>query len=349
MHLRYLPYTLALKRTFAISTVSRSHTPAVLVELSHDNICGYGEASLPPYRSETVGSVEMFIRKVRLQEQVELRDLTPILSALHETSDGNGAACAAVDMALHDWFGKRYGFAWVRKWGLDTDTIPPTSFTNGIASTEEIRAQVKEVSDFASLKIKLGSERDKEIIGAVREMTDQKIRVDVNQGWKDRSEALTMIEWLAPLGVELVEQPLPKDQLDDMLWLKERSPLPLVADESVEGYADIETIASLYDGINVKLMKSGGMAEAFRMISRAKELGLNVMLGCMTETSCAISAAAQLAPLADWVDLDGALLISNDPFDGAKVENGRVIVPARFGNGVALKQNAGKDLGWIAP
>jgi L-alanine-DL-glutamate epimerase-like enolase superfamily enzyme len=318
------------------------------VELRHEGVCGYGEASLPPYRHETVESVTTFLGRISLGESFGPGDLPPVLAGLYQESGENTAACAAMDMALHDWFGKRHRFSWMQRWGLSGENIRPTSFTLGIASPDEIRAQVKDASDFESLKIKLGSDMDKEIIDAVSEATDQKIRVDVNQGWKDRSEALRMIEWLAVRGVELVEQPLPKDRKDDLFWLKERSPLPIIADEGVERSADLAEATHLYHGANVKLMKCGGMAEAYGMLIKAKELGLRTMLGCMTETSCAISAAAQMASLANWVDLDGALLIGNDPFDGAYISGGRVKVPDRFGNGVEPNEPLGKELAWIS-
>jgi len=161
--------------------------------------------------------------------------------------------------------------------------------------------------------------------------------VDVNQGWKDRAEALKMIEWLATKGIEFVEQPMPKEQPEDIAWLRERSPLPIVGDESVVRLPDIRKAYGVFDGINVKLMKSTGMREAYKMISVARSLGMKVMLGCMTETSCAISAASQLSPMVDWADLDGALLIKNDLFDGASIVDGRVKLTDKPGIGAVKK------------
>jgi L-Ala-D/L-Glu epimerase len=196
-----------------------------------------------------------------------------------------------------------------------------------------IRRKVQEAEEFRVLKVKLGRDTDRELIETIREVTDKPIRVDVNQGWKSKDQALKMIEWLATKKIEFVEQPLPKEQIDDQTWLRDKSPLPIVADEAVVRLADVKKAWGAYDGINVKLMKATGLHEAYKMILLAKALDLKVMLGCMTETSCAISAAAQLSPWVDWADLDGALLIKNDLFRGAAVVNGKVIMPTGPGIG----------------
>ncbi|HXX64920.1 MAG TPA: enolase C-terminal domain-like protein [Bacteroidota bacterium] len=195
--------------------------------------------------------------------------------------------------------------------------------------------KVQEAAPYKVLKVKLGTANDRAVIEAVRSITDKPIRVDVNQGWREREPALRMIEWLARMGVELIEQPMPKHQVEDIAWLRERSPLPLFADESVARLAEVSGAAEVFDGINVKLMKSTGMHEAHRMILLGRSLGLKIMIGCMTETSCAISAAAQLSPLADYADLDGALLISNDLFRGARIVDGKVTPGEEPGIGVS--------------
>ena len=182
--------------------------------------------------------------------------------------------------------------------------------------------------------MKLGRENDREMIEAIRSVTDKPITVDANQGWTKRDEALRMIEWLAERGVEFIEQPMPKAQLDDTAWLRERSPLPLIADENCQRLADVASLRGVFDGINIKLMKCTGLREAHKMIVLARALGMKTMLGCMTETSCAISAAAQLSPLVDWADLDGAVLIKNDCFDGATIVDGKLVLPDRPGIGV---------------
>ena len=333
MKLRYSPYTLQLRHTFTLASGSRTSTPAVLVEVEEDGIVGYGEASMPPYLAESQATAEAFLAGVNLSE-ADPFCLERLLGGLDRLAPGNHAVKAAVSIALHDWLGKKIGLPWYRIWGLDPANTPLSSMTIGIDTAENIRARVKEAEGFPVLKIKLGTERDKEIVRTIREMTDVPLRVDINQGWEDKEDALRMVEWLAASGVELVEQPMRKDRLDDHAWLKERSPIPIVADESVVRLADIRNVQGAFTGINVKLMKCTGMREAYQMILVAHGLGMKVMLGCMTETSCGISAAAQLSPMVDWTDLDGALLIANDPFRGAAVRNGEITLPEGAGIGV---------------
>jgi len=211
-----------------------------------------------------------------------------------------------------------------------------TSFTIGIDTPEMVRRKTREAEPYHIIKVKLGAgdEADRAIIGAIRDVTDKPITVDANQGWKDRGGALAMIEWLAARGVVFIEQPMPKEQLDDTAWLRERSPLPLIADENVQRLADVVRCRGVFDGINIKLMKCTGLREAHKMITLARALDLKVMLGCMTETSCAISAAAQLSPLVDWADLDGALLIKNDLFSGTTIVDGKITLNDRPGLGL---------------
>ncbi len=334
MDLRFVPYTLQLKHAFTLATSSRSTTPAMLVEVEKDGIIGYGEAAMPPYLGETQKTASAFFSRLDLAQYNDPFAIEEILQDVDAVAPGNHAAKAAVDIALHDWVGKKMGYAWHRIWGLNVRTAPVTSFTIAINDVEGIRARVREAEEYRILKVKLGRENDRAIITTVREMTDKPIRVDVNGGWVNRENALKMIEWLAARDVELVEQPMPKEQIDDLAWLKERSPLKLVGDEGVQRLTDVRKAYGVYDGINIKLMKCTGMHEAHKMILLARALDMKVMLGCMTETSCAISAAAQLSPMADWADLDGALLINNDPFRGASMVNGRILVSSGAGIGV---------------
>jgi L-alanine-DL-glutamate epimerase-like enolase superfamily enzyme len=212
-----------------------------------------------------------------------------------------------------------------------------TSYTIGIDTPAVVRTKTLEAAPYRMLKVKLGRDCDRATIDTIREVTDKPLIVDANQGWSNRDDALRLIEWLAGRGVLLVEQPLRKEALDDTAWLRERSPLPLVADESVQRLADVARLRGVFDGINIKLMKCTGLREAWRMIVLARALNLRVMLGCSTETSCGISAAAQLSPLVDWADLDGALLIADDPFDGATIVEGRITLPDRPGIGVVKR------------
>jgi len=341
MQLRFQPLTLQLRGAFGIASNTRTSTPAMLVEFEHEGIVGYGEASMPPYLGETQASAGGFFARAawelaRQNDPFVLEELLPRIDAL---APGNPAAKAAIDIALHDWVGKKLGAPWHRIWGLDAAKAPVTSFTIGIDPPDVVREKTREAADYKVLKIKLGRGRDADraMIEAIRSVTDTPITVDANQGWTDRDEALAMIEWLAPRAVLLIEQPMPKAQFDDTAWLRERSPLPLVADESCQRLADMAKLSGGFDGINLKLMKCTGLREAHKMILLARALGLKVMLGCMTETSCAISAAAQLSPLVDWADLDGAMLIKNDPFVGATIVQGRIVLSDAPGIGVRKK------------
>jgi L-alanine-DL-glutamate epimerase-like enolase superfamily enzyme len=333
MKLRFHPYTLELKHAFTLATSSRTATAVMMVEVEQDGIIGYGEASMPPYLGESQATAAAFLANIDLSKYPDPFRLEEILGDVDSIAPGNNAAKAAVDIALHDWIGKKMGHPWYRIWGLDPSKTPVTTFTIGLDTKEVVRRRVNEAAIYKVLKVKLGRENDKEMIETIREVTDKPVRVDVNQGWKDREFALRMIEWLATRGVEIVEQPMPKDQPEDTAWLRAKSPLPIIGDESVVRLADIRKAMGVFDGINVKLMKSTGMSEAYKMIATARALGMKVMIGCMTETSCAISAAAQLSPLADYADLDGALLISNDLFSGASIVDGKVTLTGEPGIG----------------
>ncbi len=338
MDLRFSPYTLELRHAFGIATNSRTSTPAMLVEIEHDGINGFGEASMPPYLGETQETAAAFLAKADasirgISDPFQLEEILPAIDTL---APGNTAAKAALDIALHDWVGKKLGAPWFRLWGLDPKKTPVTSFTIGIDVPDVVRQKTREAAIYKIIKVKLGRDQptDEMMIETIRSVTDTPITVDANQGWTNRDEALRMIEWLAVRGVVFIEQPMPKARLDDTAWLRERSPLPLIADESCQRLGDIAALRGVFDGINIKLMKCTGLREAHKMITLARALGLKTMLGCMTETSCAISAAAQLSPLVDWADLDGAVLIKNDPFDGATIVDGKILLPDRAGIGV---------------
>ncbi len=337
MKMRVYPYTLQLKHPFTVAISSRTTTPVMMVEIERDGITGYGEASMPPYLGESQETARAFLSKVDMAKYPDPFLIGDILADIDAIAPGNPAAKAAVDIALHDWVGKKIGEPWFRMWGLNPARTPVTTFTIGIDTAEMVRKKVEEAAEFKVYKIKLGRDNDKEIIETIRSVTDKPLRVDVNQGWTDRDHALKMCEWLATKGVEFVEQPMPKEKLDDMAWLRSKSPLPIVGDESVQRLADIRRAYGVFDGINVKLMKSTGLREAHSMILTAKGLGMKVMLGCMTETSCGISAAAQLSPLVDWADLDGAVLITNDLFTGATIVDGKVTLTNGAGIGAARK------------
>lgn len=329
--LRYYPYELKLRHAFNLASMSRRATPGVQVEITIDSITGYGEASMPPYLGESVESVCDFLSKVdpdRLADPFAFEQTGRYLDSI---APGNRAAKAAIDIALHDIASKITGQPWWRLYGLDTSELPFTSYTISNDTPDELRKKLAESEPYKILKVKMGVEGDRELIEFIRRHTDRPICVDVNQGWHSPQEALDNIQWLAQRNVIFIEQPLDKTDMEGHRWLKQHSPLPIIADEAVQTSADIPALADAYHGINIKLMKSGGMHDAYKMAMLAKSLGLKVMIGCMTETSLAVSAAAQLAPLADWVDLDGNLLIANDIFEGMTIVDGRVSLPSSAG------------------
>jgi L-alanine-DL-glutamate epimerase-like enolase superfamily enzyme len=334
MKLGYKPYTLELKHTFTISSGSRSTTPVMLTQIEFEGYRGYGEASMPPYLGESHDSVAKFLQKVKLDQFKDPFQLDDILGYVDSVEKGNTAAKASIDIALHDLIGKLLKEPVYRLWGYNKNKTPYTTFTIGIDSEKILAQKVKEAEIYKILKIKLGSKDDKSIIDTIRSKTDKEIAVDVNQGWKDKEFALDMINWLKEKNVVMVEQPMPKEQLDDLAWLTERSPLPVFADEGVQRLGDISKIKAVYSGINVKLMKCTGLREAHKMIILAKALNLDTMIGCMTETSCAISAASQLSPQVTWADLDGNLLISNDPYKGTQIIDGKISLTDNPGIGL---------------
>ena len=335
LRMSFEPYELQLRHVFTVSSYSRKTTPGVQVRIDYQGITGYGEASMPPYLGQSVETVTAFLRKVDLTRFNDPFCLEDILGYVDSLSPGDSAAKAAVDIALHDLVGKLLGAPWYRIWGLDPAKAPDTTFTIGIDTPDVVREKTRECAGrFNILKVKVGLDNDKEMIRTIREITDLPIAVDANQGWKDRSMALDEIYWLKENGIVMVEQPMPKERIDDNAWITERSPLPIFADEAIQRLADIPSVKGAYHGINIKLMKCTGMREAWKMLNYARAEGMKVMIGCMTETSCAVSAAAQLSPAVDFADLDGNLLISNDLFDGMKVKAGRIVLPDRPGIGI---------------
>ena len=333
-----------LQHTFTISGSSRSSTPIVLTRLSYDGYTGYGEAAMPPYLGETAASVNGFLQRVRKEVLPGFNDPFRIQEIMEETdrlAAGNTAAKASVDIALHDLTGKIMGQPWWKIWGFSPEKTPYTSFTIGYDDDDDtVRAKTGEASWTKVLKVKLGmgDEKDRRMVRLVREVNGTApLYVDANQGWTDRERALDMIYWLKGQGAVLVEQPMSKYDLDSHAWLTERSPLPIIADEACQRLTDIPRLKGAFHGINIKLMKCTGMREAREMITLSRALGMRLMIGCMTETSVAISAAAQLCPEMEWADLDGNLLLANDCFDGMKIRNGKITLDERPGIGVTEK------------
>ena len=335
MKLSFEPYELQLRHTFTVSSYSRKTTPDVQIKLEYEGFTGYGEASMPPYLGQSVESVCRFLSQVDMEQFRDPFRLEEILAYVDSLSPGDSAAKAAIDIALHDLVGKLMGQPWWRIWGLDPSKAPDTTFTIGIDTPEVVRQKTRECADrFNILKVKVGLDNDKEMIRTIREITDLPLAVDANQGWKDREQALDEIHWLKENGIVMVEQPMAKERVEDNAWITERSPLPIFADEAIQRLADIPSIKGAYHGINIKLMKCTGMREAWKMLNYARAEGMKVMVGCMTETSCAVSAAAQLSPAVDFADLDGNLLITNDLYKGMEVIDGKITLSDRPGIGL---------------
>jgi L-alanine-DL-glutamate epimerase-like enolase superfamily enzyme len=340
MTLRYYPYELQLRHTFTVATNSRTTTQGVQVEIEYEGLVGYGEASMPPYLQKELGtldSVQLFLKRVQdiIGEFDDPFKLEEILARIDSMSASDAAAKAAVDIALHDLVGKMLGAPWYKIWGFDAAKAPSTTFTIGIDTPDVVRAKTKECAEkFNILKVKLGRDNDKEMIETIRSVTNLPIAIDANQGWKDKKYALDMIHWLNERGIVMIEQPMPKTQIDDIAWVTEHSPLPVFADESIQRLSDVAAQKGVFSGINIKLMKCTGMREAWKMLNLARALDMKVMIGCMTETSCACSAAAQLSPAVDFADLDGNLLIGNDIFRGMEVVKGKITIPDLPGIGI---------------
>lgn len=337
LNLSFMPYELKLRHAFNLARYSRTTTPDVQVQIEYDGIIGYGECSMPPYLGESVESVTKFLGKLDLSQFSDPFRTEDILAYVNGVEENNRAAKAGVDIALHDLLGKIMGQPWYKIWGLNPDKTPNTSFTIGIDTEEVVRQKVREAMPYRVIKVKMGLDKDQETINIIREMMpDVPICVDVNQGWKSKEHGLEMCHWLKERNCLFVEQPFDKTWIDETAWLRERSPLPIIADEAFQRLPDIVKFKGVYDGINIKLMKSTGMREAHKMVTLARALGMKVMMGCMTETSCAVTAAANLSPLVDFADLDGNLLIANDRFEGMTVEHGKITLHDIPGIGVRL-------------
>ncbi|PJJ80478.1 dipeptide epimerase [Mucilaginibacter auburnensis] len=336
MKLSYRPFDLLLKHSFTISGHSRVSTPLMLVEIEHEGFTGYGEASMVPYLGESIQSATAYLDKIDITKFKHPFNFPEIHQYLDSVSIGNTAIKAAVDIALHDLHGKLTNTPCWQLVKSNPVLMPPTSFTIGIDTPVTMREKATEATGFEVIKVKLGSPDDKLAISAIRSVTDVPLYVDVNQGWTDRAEAIEMIWWLFEQGVVLIEQPMPKHDVEGNAWLTAQSPIPIIGDEAVQRLTDVETAIDVYHGINIKLMKCTGMFEAKQMIDKARECGLKILIGCMSETSCATLAAAALAPQCDWADIDGPFLTTNNPFAMPPFYNGKYILGDDAGLGLKI-------------
>lgn len=335
LSLTYEPVRLNLKHAWTIARGTSEYKDNIVVQVERDGIIGYGEVAPNVRYGESLESTTAVLEKaVPLFAEWNPWQFVDLGYAIQELDTGQTAAKAALDIALMDWVTKSLGVPLYQYLGLDKAKAPVTSFSIGIDTPEVIQQKVREAEAYPLLKVKLGGDRDEEIISTIRSVADKPLFVDANEGWKDKQEALEKVQWLESLNVRIIEQPMPADMPDETGWLREKSQLPIIADESVKTGHDIPELARSFDGINIKLMKSGGLQEALRMIWQARGLGLQVMLGCMVETSIAISAAASISPLVDYADLDGNLLIADDPYHGVEVHDGHLVLNDRPGIGV---------------
>jgi L-alanine-DL-glutamate epimerase-like enolase superfamily enzyme len=337
MKLTYQPFELELQHAFTIAKFSRTSTPVMLVQLEHEGHTGYGEASMVPYMGESHQSATEFLNKVDVGQFNYPFNYPYINNYLDELAPGQPAIKAAIDIALHDLDGKLKQQPCWQMFGSNPAQMPVTSFTIGIDTPEMVIKKLEGAKGFKVVKVKLGRDSDKELIKTIRTVTNVPLYVDANQGWTDLEESLDMTHWLHEQGVVLIEQPIIKTDIDSNAWLSERSPIPIIGDESVQRLADVEKARGVYTGINVKLMKSAGMYEGHQMILKAKKLGLKTMIGCMSETSCATLAAAALAPLCDWADIDGPFLTTNNPYVLPDFVEGKWVLNNDAGLGLRMK------------
>ena len=326
---------LNLRHTWTTTMSSSQYRDTLQVRYTRDGVTGIGEGAPIVRYGEDAESAKRAVLTLRdLVVGADPWQFSKLMAQVFRRLDGQFAAKAAIDIALLDWVGQKLGVPLYRYFGLDRRDAPVTTFSIGIDTPEITREKVREAEPFPVLKIKVGLDTDEATIAAVRSVTAKPLRVDANEGWKDKEEAVRKINWLEKQGVEFIEQPMPAAMLEETRWVHSRVHIPIIADEACLHPADIPKLVGAYDGVNVKLDKCGGILEAWRMIQVARSLGLKTMLGCMISSSVSVTAAAHLSPLVDYADLDGNLLIANDPYSGVQVERGKLILPDRPGLGL---------------
>ncbi len=326
---------LKLRHTWTTVMASSEYRDNLHLRFTSEGVIGRGEAAPIVRYNENAQLAQQAVASVReLLTSADPWQFSKVMGQVFHRVEGQYAAKAAIDIALMDWVGQKLGVPLYRYLGLDPRDTPLTTFSIGIDTPEITRQKVREAEAFPILKIKVGLDTDEATLDAVRSVTKKPLRVDANEGWKDKAEAARKINWLESQGVEFVEQPMPAAMLEETRWVRSHVHLPIIADEACLHPADIPRLVNAYDGVNIKLMKCGGMLESFRMIQIARALGLKTMLGCMIESSIGVTAATHLSPLVDYADLDGNLLIANDPYAGVRVEKGKLLLPDRPGLGL---------------
>lgn len=330
---------LSLKHAFTISRGTKSVVRNVIITLTADGVSGFGEAAPNKRYNEDAELVQSYINKIAPNKMMKIDSLEDLHLQIKRAAKPAASAEAALEMAWWDWFGKIRDQPLWKLWGAEKPETPVTSFTIGIDEPDVMQQKVLEAEKYPLLKVKLGSRNDREIITALRAVSDKPIRVDANEGWKSLNMAKKMISFLADHNIEFVEQPMPAGSHSEMRILKDYSPIPLIADESFLGGENIDNLKNEFHAINIKLMKIGSLKRAQHVISRAHKSGLDVMIGCMIESSLAVSAGSLLCLNADIADLDGFLLIQDDPFKGIKLtDQCRVQLSYKPGLGIEPKE-----------
>jgi L-alanine-DL-glutamate epimerase-like enolase superfamily enzyme len=326
---------LNLRHTWTTTMSASTYRDTLHVRYTRDGITGFGEGAPIVRYHENAESAQKAVESVTpYLASADPMQFDKVMSEVMRRIPGEWAAKAAIEIALMDWVGKKLGVPLYRYFGLDAADAPVTDFSIGIDTPEITRQKVREAEAFPVLKVKVGLDSDEQTIAAVRSATDKPLRVDANEGWKNKEEAVRKINWLATQGVQFIEQPMAADRLDDLRWIHERIHIPMIGDESCQRPDDIPKLVGIFDGVNIKIDKAGGILQAYRMIQIARSLGFKTMLGCMVSSSCSVTAAAHLSPLVDYADLDCNLLIANDPYQGVTVANGKLILPDRPGLGL---------------
>jgi len=338
MNLSFHPLDLKLRHTFQIAREIRDVQNNIIVLLKDENgITGLGEAAPISFFGEDVKSgTEVLTQSVDLLKNADPFHIEDITGSLKNKFPKDTAARAAIDIAIHDFIGKKLKIPLYKLLGLNRKEVKTTSFTIGIDTLEKMCKKVDEAKDFPILKIKVGIKNDMEILKELRKITKAVFRVDANTGWTV-DEAIKKLNIIEELGVELVEQPFPVGSIEALKKIRRHVKIPVFADEDVKNSGDIPALSDAVDGINIKLMKCGGIREALRMISTARAHGLKIMIGCNIESSVSITAAAHLTPLVDYADLDGHLLVTNDPYIGVTVDKGKLTLPESDGLGVKTR------------
>jgi L-alanine-DL-glutamate epimerase-like enolase superfamily enzyme len=326
---------LNLLHTWTTTMSASQYRDTLYVAFSRDGITGHGEGAPIVRYKEDAESARKAVESVRelLLSSNPMR-FSKTLAEVFQRIPGEWAGKASIDIALMDWVTQRLGIPLYEYFGLDPADAPVTTFSIGIDTPEITKQKTLEAADYPILKVKVGLSTDEPTIEAVRSVTKKPLRVDANEGWTDKEEAVRKINWLETQGVEFIEQPMPAAMIEETRWVRSRVHLPIIADEACERPADIVKVKDAYDGVNIKLDKCGGVLQAFRMIQMAKALGMRTMLGCMVSSSVSVTAAAHLSPLVDYADLDGNLLISNDPYRGVRVVKGKLTLPDKPGLGL---------------